>query len=319
MTFRGQERVDRAETGKVDRSISRDAVIVTRGLTKHYGNVVALADLDLEVSAGTVFGYLGPNGAGKTTTIRTLVGLLRPTAGSATILGLDVVARRGEMQARIGYLPGEFVAYPRLTAREYLVYVARLREVDNWGMLHDLAERLELPLDRRVGELSHGNRQKVGLVQAFLHNPEVLILDEPTSGLDPLVQREFLAMVREARDRGQTVFLSSHVLAEVEAVADEVAILRAGRLVAVEDLADLKEKATYRLELELTEPIARERLSVVPGVRDVEVDGLGVLVTVEGSTAGLIRALSPLGVDRIHTHEADLEEIFLRHYRREES
>jgi ABC-2 type transport system ATP-binding protein len=296
---------------------SRDhpgSAISTRGLTKHYGSTRALEALDLDVEPGVVFGYLGPNGAGKTTTIRLLVGLLRPTAGWARVLGMDSVRQRVPVQARVGYLPGDFVAYLDLSARDYLEYLSNLRgTVDPSRMLH-FAERLELPLDRRIGELSHGNRQKVGLVQAFMHDPDLLILDEPTSGLDPLVQREFLAMVREARESGRTVFLSSHVLAEVEAVADIVGILRDGRLVVVERLDSLKRHATHRIELELAGPVSGDLFDGVPCVREVYLDGASALVTVEGPATELFRVLAPIGIDRVRTHEADLADIFLTQY-----
>jgi ABC-2 type transport system ATP-binding protein len=290
-----------------------DAVSTLR-LTKHYGSTRALDALDLDVAPGIVFGYLGPNGAGKTTTIRLLMGLLRPTSGSATVLGLDVVTQRSAVQARVGYLPGDFVAYPDLTARDYLDYLANLRgRVDPTRML-EYADRLQLPLERQIGDLSHGNRQKVGVVQAFMHDPELLILDEPTTGLDPLVQREFLAMVREVRDAGRTVFLSSHVLAEVEAVADEVAILRSGRLIVTERLDTLKAHATHRIEIDFEEAVDTRMLSEIAGVRQVSAAGSSALVTVEGSAAELFRRIGPLGVERVRTHEADLEDIFLSHY-----
>jgi ABC-2 type transport system ATP-binding protein len=220
--------------------IGRAGVIATHHLTKHFRLTRALESLDLNVLAGTVFGYFGPDGAGKTTTVRVLMGLLRPTSGSASVLGLDVVTQRVAVQSRVGYLPGNFVAYPDLTARDYLDYLANLRgRIDPARML-GYADRLGLPLDVRIGDLSQSNRQKVGLVQAFMHDPELLILDEPTSGLDPNVQREFLTMVREVRGAGRTVFLSSHVLDEVEAVADVVGILRSGRLVATARLDTLR-------------------------------------------------------------------------------
>ncbi|MGF1668003.1 MAG: ABC transporter ATP-binding protein [Acidimicrobiia bacterium] len=294
--------------------VGPSSVVSTRHLTKHYRSTPALESLDLEVAAGSVLGYLGPNGAGKTTTIRLLMGLLRPTSGSATVLGFDIVTQRCVVQSKVGYLPGSFVAYPDLTARDYLDYLANLRgRIDPARML-EYADRLELPLDRQIGDLSHGNRQKVGLVQAFMHDPELLILDEPTTGLDPLVQREFLTMVREVRDAGRTVFLSSHILAEVEAVADIVAILRSGRLIVTERLETLKARATHRIEIDFAGPVDARSLSGISGVRQVVAAGSSALVTVEGSAAELFRRIGPLGVERVRTHEADLEDIFLSHY-----
>ena len=225
------------------------SVIQTRGLTKRYGRRAALIDLDLDVPPNVVFGYLGPNGAGKTTTIRLLAGLLRPSRGYAEVFGLDTIRERELAQRHIGYLPGEYVAYPNLTAAQYLAYLARLRGGVDARVIHNLAQRLDLDLKGRIGAMSHGTRQKVGLVQAFMHRPDLLILDEPTNGLDPLMQREFQALIREARDAGRTVFLSSHLLYEVEAVADIVAILRAGHLVVVQPVDKLKAQALRRIEL----------------------------------------------------------------------
>lgn len=198
------------------------SAIAARGLSKNYHRRTALAGIELEIPAGVVFGYLGPNGAGKTTTIRLLAGLIRPTCGTAEVMGHDTVRERERAQRMIGYLPGEFVAYSELTGEQYLEYLGHLRGGVPQSKVDDLAERLGLELHARIGTLSHGNRQKLGIVQAFMHEPPILLLDEPTSGLDPLMQHEFLALIREARAIGQTVFLSSHVLSEVQAVADQV-------------------------------------------------------------------------------------------------
>ncbi len=295
-----------------------ESVIRTYELTKHYGRTVAVESLDLEVPAGLVFGYLGPNGAGKTTTIRLLVGLLRPTGGRAEVLGIDVVRDPDGVQALVGYLPGDFKAYPDLTGEQYLRYLGNLRGGVEWKTTARLAERLELDLDRRIGALSHGNRQKLGIVQAFMSEPELLILDEPTSGLDPLIQREFLAMLREARDAGRTVLLSSHILSEVEAVADVVGILRQGRLVVVDSVESLKARALRRIDLTFAGEPPAAVLARVPGVKEVVTSDATAHLVVEGSTADLIAALAPYRVDDVISHEADLEEIFLAYYGREE-
>jgi ABC-2 type transport system ATP-binding protein len=295
-----------------------DAVIRTHELEKSYRGRPALRGIDLVVPSGVVFGYLGPNGAGKTTTIRLLAGLMRPSAGRAEILGLDTVRDRERAQRRIGYLPGEFVAYPDLTGQQYLRYLAGLRGGVPWSEVEQTAKRLDLDLGVRIGALSHGNKQKVGIVQAFMHRPELLLLDEPTGGLDPLIQREFLALVREARDEGRTVFLSSHVLYEVEAVADTVAILRQGRLAVVESVEALKAQALRRIDLTFAAPAPLDALRACPGVRDVGATGATAHLTVEGSTAELMRVAAPYGVDQVVTHEPDLEEIFMAYYGREE-
>jgi ABC-2 type transport system ATP-binding protein len=291
-----------------------NSVIHTEELTKRYSRKLALTGLDLDVPAGVVFGYLGPNGAGKTTTIRIFAGLLRPTSGRATLLGADVVRDRERVQSRIGYLPGDFVAYPDLTAAEYLRYMGNLRGGVDQDSTTRLAKRLDLHLDETIGAMSHGNRQKVGIVQAFQHDPELLILDEPTQGLDPLVQHEFLAMLREARQAGRTVFLSSHVLSEVEAVADTVAILRQGRLVEVATVAELKAKALRRLDLTFDEQVPLDLLRAVPGVTEIHANGAGVQLAVEGSTAELLAVAAPYRITSVVSHEPDLEEIFLTYY-----
>jgi ABC-2 type transport system ATP-binding protein len=291
-----------------------ESVIRTMGLAKSYGRRPALRGIDLEVPRSVVFGYLGPNGAGKTTTIRVLAGLLRPTSGRAEILGLDTVREREAAQRHIGYLPGVFVAYPDLTAEQYLRYLANLRGGVDWAVAQDLATRLDLDLASRVGTLSHGNKQKVGIVQAFMHRPDILILDEPTTGLDPLIQREFLTIVREARERGQTVFLSSHILYEVEAVADMIAILRAGRLVVVESVEALRATAVRRIDLSFAGEAPLAELAAVSAVREVRGSGSTAYLVVEGSTAELLKVAAPHQVVQVVTHEPDLEEIFMTYY-----
>ena len=293
-------------------------VIRTHDLTKHYGATVGLESLDLDVPPGVVFGCLGPNGAGKTTAIRLLVGLLRPTRGDAEVLGIDTRRAPDEVQGRVGYLPGDFKAYPDLTGEQYVRYLGSLRGGVDWTTVTLLSKRLELDLSRRIGALSHGNRQKVGIVQAFMNDPELLILDEPTTGLDPLMQREFLALVREARDSGRTVFLSSHILSEVEAVAEIVGILRQGRLVVVDSVESLRARARRRIDLTFAEEPPAAVLAAVPGVCEVDVAGVTAQLVVEGSTADLIAALSPYRVDDVVSHEADLEGIFLSYYATQE-
>jgi len=291
--------------------------IQTRGLAKRYGHHQALAGIDLDVPVGQVFGYLGPNGAGKTTTIRLLVGLLRPTAGTASVLGLDVVRERDAMQRRIGYLPGDFAAYPDLTGERYLRFLAGLRGGVDWNVVTSTAKRLDLDLARRIGTLSHGNRQKVGILQAVMHEPELLVLDEPTAGLDPIIQHEFLDLISEFREAGRTVFLSSHILSEVEAVADSVGILSQGRLVVEESVEGLKAKALRRLDLTFAGAPPVGLLSGLPGVSQVSITDRTVHVSVAGSMAELLAVAAPYRIERLVTHEPDLEQIFLGYYERQ--
>ncbi|GIV00732.1 MAG: ABC transporter [Actinomycetota bacterium] len=248
-------------------------VILADGLTKFYGSRRGVIDLTFSVSPGEVFGYLGPNGAGKTTTIRTLLDLIRPTAGRALVFGLDSHRDAVRIHARVGYLPGEFSLYDHMTGAEYLAYLASLRGGVPAERVAELAERLDVDLSARIRTLSHGNRQKIGLIQAFMHRPELLILDEPTQGLDPLIQHEFYRLIEETRADGRTVFLSSHVMPEVERVCDRVAIIREGRLVAIEEIGDLRAKEMRTLEIRFAAPVQPHAFEGVPGVREAHVNG----------------------------------------------
>jgi ABC-2 type transport system ATP-binding protein len=292
--------------------------IHTEGLTKHYGDVRALVDLDLDVAAGEVFGFLGPNGAGKTTMIRTLLDEIRPTAGRATILGLDTHDSSVEIRRHIGYVPGDLAMYPNLTGKDTLTYFANLRGGVDWVYVAELADRLDADLSKKVGDLSSGNRQKVGLIQAFMNRPDVLVMDEPSSGLDPLVQREFQTMMRQVVAEGRTVFLSSHTLSEVQRVADRVGIIRHGALIALEAVADLRSRAMRRVELEFAAPVEASVFEAVPGVRDVSVENHHVVMSFDGNMGTLLTtAAARYQVVDINTHEADLEDIFLTYYRDE--
>jgi len=294
--------------------------IHTDGLTKHYGDLQALVDLDLDVLAGEVFGYLGPNGAGKTTTIRLLMDELRPTGGSASILGMDVRQQAVKLRKSIGYVPGDLAMYPNLTGRDTLTYFANLRGGVDWSYVDELAERLDADLTKKVGDLSSGNRQKVGIIQAFMNRPTVLMMDEPSSGLDPLIQREFQQMMREVVANGGSIFLSSHTLSEVQRVADRVGIIRHGHLIALESVATLRAKGLRRVELEFAEPASASEFENVPGVRDLVVRNHHIAMSYEGSMGTLLGiATRNHTIVDIATQEADLEEIFLTYYHDEET
>ncbi|MDR7277354.1 ABC transporter ATP-binding protein [Catenuloplanes atrovinosus] len=294
--------------------MTSDIAIRTEELTKFYGDRRGIEGLDLEVRAGEVMGFLGPNGAGKTTTIRLLLDFLRPTGGRATVLGLDPRRDRATLHRRIGYLPGELSFPGRGRADELLRFFAGARGGVPWSQVTELADRLGLDVTRPVHAMSKGNRQKVGLVQAFMHRPALLVLDEPTSGLDPLVQQEFLAMVRDARTAGQTIFMSSHVLAEVQHVADRVAIVRDGRLAAVERVESLGRRAVRSVEIHFDDPVDAAEFRALPGVSDVVVSGPVLTCTVDGRLDPLIKAAARHRVVDLLSAEPDLEETFLSFY-----
>ncbi len=292
-----------------------DIALHTEGLTKHYGDVKALIDLDLDVHRGEVFGFLGPNGAGKTTTIRTVMDEIRPTAGHASILGMDCHTQSVEIRRHIGYLPSDLALYPNLTGKDTLTYFANLRGGVDWSYVDELVERLGAQLDKKVGDLSSGNRQKVGVIQAFMNRPQLLIMDEPSNGLDPLVQREFQTMMREVVGQGASVFLSSHTLSEVQRVADRVGIIRHGVLIANETVSGLRAKGLRKVELELDVRPDAAVLEAVPGVRDVLVEDRRVQLSYEGTMDALLKTVSDrYGLVDISTQEADLEEVFLAYY-----
>lgn len=295
--------------------MNEQPVIAMEGLTKHYGDFVAVSDLDLEVTRGEIFGFLGPNGAGKSTTIRTLLDQIRPTSGRASILGMDSHADSLRIRGSVGYVPGDLALYPKMTGADTLEYFGRLRGGVDQGYVRELAERLQADLSRKVGEYSTGNRQKIGLIQAFMHKPELLILDEPNAGLDPLIQQEFHAMLHEVRDEGRTVFLSSHTLSEVERVANRVGIIREGVMVAVERITDLKAKAIRRIDMEFAQPVPTDLFAQVDAVREASVDQQHATVSFDGPINAVLQAAMAHDLVDLHTRDADLEEIFLAYYR----
>jgi ABC-2 type transport system ATP-binding protein len=289
-------------------------VIETERLTKSYGGARGIEEVTFTVEAGEVFGFLGPNGAGKTTTIRTLLDLLHPTSGSARIFGLDSRRESVAIRARLGNLPGDFGYGKGATGREALSLLARLRGVEGIGRAEALAQRFRANLDRPLGELSRGNRQKVGLILATFHEPELLILDEPTSGLDPLMQEEFLTLVGEERERGCAVFISSHELDEVERVCDRVGIVRAGRLIAVERIDGLLGKAKRRVRLELAEPAGLAELQALPGVSELKVEDRRASFLIGGDLDQAIKAIAGHHVIDLEVAHPTLEEVFLTYY-----
>ncbi|MFE3794863.1 ABC transporter ATP-binding protein [Nocardia tengchongensis] len=285
--------------------------IRTVGLTKHFGRVVAVDDLTLSVRQGEIFGFLGPNGAGKSTTLRLLLNLIRPTSGQAWIMG---VPARDVYRAHrhLSYVPGDVAVWPQMTGTEILTYLGNLAGHVDLAFRNELIERLRLDPSLRARSYSKGNRQKIALIAAFMIRPDVLLLDEPTAGLDPLMEAEFQALVREAADRGQTVFLSSHLLDEVEDVCHRVAILRAGTLIEVSTLEDLRRLNTTVFEAELTGIVPE--LDGFPNVVAAEPIPGGVRVSVRGNPSAVLERLTAAGLRRLRGHEPTLEEIFLTYY-----
>jgi ABC-2 type transport system ATP-binding protein len=292
-----------------------DVVVRTESLVKDYGTVRALDGLDLEVRGGEVFGFLGPNGAGKSTTIRILLDLLRPTAGRVEVLGETPVAGGAALRSRIGYLPGELAMPVNQKAGDAIRYLARLLGGAGLDRVGPLAERFGLDLDRPIRGLSKGNKQKVGIVQAFMHAPELLILDEPTSGLDPLLQREFLDLVRESQAAGATVFMSSHVLSEVELVAERVAIIRAGKVVDIDDVATLRHRAGQEIELTFSNGFDPTVFAAVPGVSAVEIEDHTLRCLLQGEPDALLKAAAAHHVTAWSARNRELEDLFLDFYR----
>lgn len=289
-------------------------VIRAAGLTKTYRGRRGVAGLDLEVEEGEVFGFLGPNGAGKTTTIRTLMGFLRPDGGRAEVFGFDVWRESVEVRLRVGNLPGELAFEDRMTGEQIIRLSARLRGVDDLSYARALAHRLGADLTRPVRRLSRGNRQKIGIVQAMFHRPPLLILDEPTGGLDPLVQEEFLRMIREVKEEGRTVFFSSHNLAEVERVCDRVGIIREGTLAAVEEVGRLPGRSFRRVRLTFDSPADPAPFAALPGVDELKQEGAVLSFRVHGDLDAVVKLAAGHTVVDIEVELPSLEEVFLAYY-----
>jgi ABC-2 type transport system ATP-binding protein len=294
-----------------------ESIIQTHDLTKSYGPDRGIMNVSLTVNPAEIFGFLGPNGAGKTTAIRVLLDLIRPTSGSAEVFGLETREHSVEIRQRTGYLPGEMSLYENMTGLQLLQYFASLRKNVDWTLVDQMAERLSCDLSRRIGALSQGNKRKVGLIQAFMHHPELLILDEPTAGLDPLIQHEFLGLISEASQNGQTVFLSSHNLPEVERICHRVGMIRGGRLIAVEEIGDLKQRAVRRLEIRFAAPVLPELFQDLPGTHDLMIEGSILRCTLSGPIDPVLKVAAQHDVVDFISQQPSLEEIFMALYNEE--
>jgi ABC-2 type transport system ATP-binding protein len=293
------------------------AVITLEKLTKSYGSSRGIIEVDLEVAHGEIFGFLGPNGAGKTTTIRTMLDLIRPTSGRALVFGIESSVDPVAIHRRVGYIPGEFALYDRLTGGQTLEYFANLRGGVDKAYQASLIERFELDPSRRFREYSKGNKQKVGVVIALQHRPELLVLDEPTSGLDPLVQQTFFTTLREAVAEGATVFLSSHILSEVEKSSDRVAIIREGRIVKLDTVEGLRDLAHHQVELRFAGPVPTAAFEALPGVSDLVADDHVLRMRVAGAITPVVQAAARYELLDFVSREPSLEETFLAQYGRE--
>ena len=300
--------------------MSAEKIIEIKALTKRYGRARGIENLSFDIEQGEIFGYLGPNGSGKTTTIRCLMGLLRPTSGNCFVLGRRIEPGRATQHRHIGYLPGDFRIWPGRSARKSLKLLANLGKGNNLDKARaKLAERLDLELDRKVMALSKGNRQKVGVIHAFQHKPEVLILDEPTIGLDPLVRQVVLDLIREAANVGATVLLSSHDLSEIAAVCERAAILREGRLVELAPISKIVQQGKRHLKVWFAEGTKSPVLPAdkLPGVRVIEQNSKTLHISYQGSADAVLKWLSQFPVDRIATPDTSLEDAFIQYYRKE--
>lgn len=289
------------------------AVIETRKLTKSYGKARGIVDVDLQVGEGEIFGFIGPNGAGKSTTIRTLLSLIRKTSGEARIFGLDCERDSTRILADVGYLPSEVFYYDRMRAIDLLNYSASFYKKDCRQRIRELSEVLELDLNRKIEDMSLGNKKKVGIVQGLLHSPRLIILDEPTSGLDPLMQKTFFDLIRQENKRGATVLFSSHILSEVQRICDRVAIIKEGRIVDTQSIAALQQTAVKRVTLMAKDPVVRATLAF-PGVSSAEVDGVHASFVYEGDCNVLLAKLSDFSLVNVDITEPTLEEVFLHYY-----
>ncbi len=290
-----------------------ETVIQTTDLTKFYGKSRGIKDVSITVNKGDIFGFLGPNGAGKSTTIRTLLDFIRPSAGSATIFGMDCRKDSVAIRKRIGYIPGDFGLYGHMTGWKFLEYFGRVRGGYDAGAAKAYAKKMDIRLDRKMKEYSRGMRQKVAIIQAFMNDPDLIIMDEPTNGLDPLVQQTFMDMLREEAGHGTTIFMSSHVLSEVEKACNRVAIIKEGRIVAEEQVEALRQKSGKVLEVKFAQPLTRE-IFYLPGVSNVTQVNGSYRMTVTGSLEDLLQEISRNKLADISIHQMTLEDIFMHYY-----
>lgn len=296
------------------------ASIVIKKLSKQYSGTdrYALKDLSLQVFPGEVYGFLGPNGAGKSTTIRLLLNFLQPTAGSAQILDYDVVKQSTDIRKSVGYLSGDFAVYPKMTGRQFLVYLDELQGGGNLSYARTLAAEFKADLNTKLGNLSRGNKQKIGLIQAFMHRPKILILDEPTSGLDPLMQEKFYDLISESKQRGATVFTSSHILSEVQKMCDKVGIIREGRLIAERIIADMAKEAAQTFDITFMSAVPVKELKSVKGLKIEHITKLQVMIHFNGELKDLFRVLAKHDVAHIDVRSLDLEDLFMHYYQSKE-
>jgi ABC-2 type transport system ATP-binding protein len=292
---------------------TQEPVIVIDNLFKSYGKVQAVKGISMRVEQGEIFGFLGPNGAGKTTTIRCMLDVIRPTSGTLRVLGLDAQRDKMELHQHIGYLPGDVRLPGQMTGKQVINYFSRLQGLEP-VLLHDLVERFDVEMKRPLKGYSKGMRQKIGVVLAFMCDPEVLILDEPTSGLDPLLQRTFNEFLLQEQARGKTIFMSSHIMSDVEKVCQRVAVIRQGEIVTIEEVEKLRQKAGQRVTVEFGDPVSADEVAHMPGVSMVTSHNHAYHFNVSGSMDALVKALSCHEVLRLQAEEAPLEEVFLKFY-----
>ncbi len=293
-------------------------VIEVAGLKKYYGKARGVENVSLRISSGEIFGFLGPNGAGKTTTIRTILDYIRPTAGKIEVLGMDPQLKGADVRRKVGYLPSDFTMSSRMTASEYLYFLLGMMDHTGKNRIEELSSRFNLDLSKRIKDFSRGNRQKVGLVSAFMHSPKLMIMDEPSTGLDPLMQQEFYKLLLEEKTKGNTIFLSSHILSEVDAICDRVGVIREGELVAVETMGEFKKKTGRIMIIDFRDPPDPEIFRRKKGVSDVKLAGNRLVLTVFSNVDGIIKELAKHTVNELTFEDTSLEHVFLKYYGMEE-